>query len=79
MFAVRGIYNGKEVKITEPVSEKKRYKVVVTFIEEIPEEDDSREFASQTDSFEFWENTLEDIYQDYLTPPKTHNGIHYTN
>lgn len=70
MFAVRGIYNGKEVKITESVSEKKRYKVVVTFIEEIPEEDDSREFASQTDGFDFWENTLEDIYQDYLTPPK---------
>ena len=71
MFAVRGIYNGKEVKITEPILEKKRYKVVVTFMEEIPEkEDDSREFASQTDSFDFWDNTAEDIYQDYLTPSK---------
>ncbi len=71
MFAVRGIYNGKEVKITDPLSEKKRYKVVVTFLEEIPEkEDDSREFASKSDSFDFWENTAEDIYQDYLTPSK---------
>jgi len=71
MFAVRGIYDGKKVKITEPVSEKKRYKVVVTFIEEIHEEEhDFREFASQTDAFDFWENTAEDIYQDYLSPRK---------
>ncbi|SHI53033.1 hypothetical protein SAMN05444280_10355 [Tangfeifania diversioriginum] len=74
MFAVRGIFNGKEVKLTDPVSEKKSYKVVVTFIEEIPEEEnDSREFAAQTDSFDFWENTAEDIYQDYLTPSKKNN------
>lgn len=71
MFAVRGIFDGKKVKITEPVSEKKRYKVVVTFIEEIQDEDiNYREFASQTDSFDFWDNKAEDIYQDYLSPNK---------
>jgi hypothetical protein len=46
--------------------------VVVTFIEEIHEEEDnSRDFASQSDSFDFWENEAEDIYQDYLTPGKS--------
>ena len=68
MFAVRGIYDGKKVKITDKFSEKKRFKVVVTFIEELPlEENEIRDFASQTESFEFWENKAEDIYQDYLT------------
>lgn len=68
MFAVRGIYDGKKVKITDRISEKKRYKVVITFIEELPlEENEIRDFASQTESFEFWENKAEDIYQDYLT------------
>lgn len=68
MFAVRGIYDGKQVKITDRLSDNKRYKVVVTFIEELPEEEtEIREFASQTESFDFWENTVEDIYQDYLS------------
>jgi hypothetical protein len=67
MFAVRGIYDGKKVKITDRISDKKRYKVVVTFIEELPlEEKEIRDFASQTESFDFWENKAEDIYQDYL-------------
>ena len=67
MFAVRGIYDGKKVKITDKFFEKKRFKVVVTFIEELPlEENEIRDFASQTESFEFWENKAEDIYQDYL-------------
>jgi hypothetical protein len=68
MFAVRGIYDGKKVKITDRISEKKRYRVVVTFIEELPlEENEIRDFASQTESFDFWDNKVEDIYQDYLT------------
>ena len=67
MFAVRGIYDGKKVKITDRISDKKRYKVVVTFIEELPlEENEIRDFASQTESFDFWENRAEDIYKDYL-------------
>ncbi len=71
MFAVRGIYDGGQIKITDRISEKKKYKVIVTFIEEIPtDENDVREFTSQTESFDFWEDTAEDIYQDYL-PPKS--------
>lgn len=68
MFAVKGIYDGKQVKITDDFLENKRYKVVITFIEELPlEENEIRDFASQTESFDFWENKAEDIYQDYLT------------
>jgi hypothetical protein len=66
MFTVQGIYDGHEVKITEQVPEKK-YKVIVTFLEEIQTEDEKvREFASKTESFDFWENAAEDVYQDYL-------------
>ena len=68
MFAVRGIYDGHQVKLTEDISDKKKYKVVVTFIEELPNDElDLRDFAYQTESFDFWDNVAEDIYQDYLT------------
>lgn len=71
MFAVRGIYDGKRVKIIEPVNKNKKYRVVVTFLEELPEdEQEIRDFASRTESFDFWENTAEDIYQDYLPQKK---------
>lgn len=69
MFAVRGIYDGEKVKLTDQISDKKKYKVVVTFLEELPkEEDEIRDFTSQTKSFDFWEDVAEDVYQDYLTP-----------
>ncbi|MEI7420605.1 MAG: hypothetical protein WCK18_00865 [Prolixibacteraceae bacterium] len=67
MFAVNGIYDGKVVKITDKIAEKKRYKVVVTFIEEIQQLDNElREFSSQTDGLGYLEDPREDIYQDYL-------------
>jgi len=63
MFAVNGIYDGKVVKITDEISEKKRYKVVVAFIEELhPSDSELREFYAQTDGHGY----LEDLYQDYL-------------
>ena len=67
MITVRGIYDGHQVKITDQISDKRKYKVIVTFIEEIPmDEDDVRNFASKSEGFDFWENTAEDVYQDYL-------------
>lgn len=48
-----------------PVS--KKYKVIITFVEEIDETEEIRHLAAQTDSFKFWENEEEDIYQDYLS------------
>ena len=69
MIAVHGIYDGKAVKITDKITEKKKFKVVVTFIEEIQQYDkDLRDFSAQTTGLDFWNDSKEDIYQDYLTP-----------
>ncbi|TVQ11617.1 MAG: hypothetical protein EA361_12380 [Bacteroidetes bacterium] len=67
MLAVNGIYDGKNIRLTEKVTEKKKYRVVVTFIEELePNEDMVRDLSSQTKGLEFWEDEREDVYQDYL-------------
>ncbi|MCX6257585.1 MAG: hypothetical protein NTW49_06795 [Bacteroidia bacterium] len=64
MLAVRGIYDGKTVRITDKITEKKKYKVIVTFIEEIRQyDDDLRDFSSQTKGLDFWEDSGENIYQ----------------
>ena len=69
MLAVHGIYDGKSVKITDKLIEKRKYKVVVTFIEELQQDDSElRNFSSQTNGLDFWDDTREDLYQDYLTP-----------
>lgn len=67
MLAVNGIYDGKNIRLTDKVSEKKKYRVVVTFIEELEQTDNEiRDFSAQTSGFEFWGDEREDIYQDYL-------------
>ena len=67
MFAVNGIYDGKTVMITDRITEKKKYKVVVTFIEELqPKDYDMRDFSAQTKGLDFWEDPKEDLYQDYV-------------
>ena len=66
MIAVEGIYDGENVVPLEKVPVSKRYKVIITFIEEIDEAEEIRQLTAQTDSFKFWENPGEDIYQDYL-------------
>ncbi len=69
MLSVNGIYDGKSVKITDKITEKKKYKVVITFIEEIQQTDnDLRNFSAQTRGLDFLEDPREDLYQDYLTP-----------
>jgi len=69
MLSVHGIYDGKVVRLTDKINEKKKYKVVVTFIEEIEQEDlDLRDFSAQTKGLDFWLEVNEDVYQDYLTP-----------
>ena len=68
MLAVHGIYDGKTVKITDRITEKKKFKVVVTFIEELQQDDSElRNFSAQTSGLDFWEDSREDLYQDYLT------------
>ncbi len=67
MLAVNGIFDGRHVKITDKITEKKKYKVIVTFVEEVPETDNEmRDFSAQTSGLDFWEDSREDIYQDFL-------------
>ena len=67
MLAIKGIYDGKFILPLERFPKKKKYKVVITFIEELDDTDEIRDFSAQTTSFTFWKNPKEDIYQDYLT------------
>ena len=73
MVSIKGIYDGQRVLPLEKVEGNKKYKVIITFVEEITDSDEAdelRNFASQSDSFSFWEDGKEDIYQDYLKKPK---------
>lgn len=66
MLTVNGIYDGNSIRLTEAISEKKKFKVIVTFLEELNEEGEIRNFSAQMNSFDFWDDKREDIYQDYL-------------
>jgi hypothetical protein len=66
MNAIRGIYDGEKFIPLENFSVKKKYKVIITFLEEIDEDEGLRDFSAQTDAFSFWEDEREDLYQDYL-------------
>ena len=66
MLAIQGIYDGQNFVALEQFPTQKSYKVIITFVEEISEEEQIRSFASQTDAFAFWANEREDLYQDYL-------------
>jgi hypothetical protein len=74
MLSVTGIYDGKNIYPTDVINERKKYKVIITFVEELDaqeaEESDIRNFGTTHASLEFWDNPQEDIYQDYLTTPK---------
>lgn len=69
MEAIRGIFDGERIIATDQISTKKKFKVIITFIEEIDdnEAEESRNFAAQTEGLSFWQDEREDIYQDYLT------------
>ena len=68
MEAVRGIFDGENIIATDQISTKKKFKVVITFLEEIDDntEEENRNFSAQTDGLSFWQDEREDIYQDYL-------------
>ena len=75
MLSVTGIYDGKSIYPTEAIREQKKYKVIITFVEELDnaeaEELAIRNFGTNNASLSFWNNTDEDIYQDYLTNPSS--------
>ena len=66
MQAIRGIFDGKNIIATDQIPTKKKFRVIITFVEEVVETDDSRDFAAQTDGLSFWHDEREDVYQDYL-------------
>ncbi|MFN0037823.1 MAG: hypothetical protein ACKVUS_22395 [Saprospiraceae bacterium] len=67
MVAIKGIYDGTKIVPLENLPKGKKFKVIITFIEEIADEaEEIRAFASQSDAFEFWESEAEDFYQDFL-------------
>ncbi len=66
MLAVEGIYDGKHFIVLDKVPFSKTYKVIITFVEEIDEPAEARDFTARTDALAFWHDEREDLYQDYL-------------
>ena len=67
MQTIEGLFDGEKFIALEKVPVSKKYKVIITFVEEIDETEEIRSFSAQTDGLKFWEDEREDIYQDYLT------------
>ncbi|MBK7445830.1 MAG: hypothetical protein IPL16_11590 [Ignavibacteria bacterium] len=70
MIAIKGIYDGKKVIPLEPLPENKKYKILITLLEEFDSDEEIRSFTSQEDAFSFWYNEKENIYQDYILRDK---------
>ncbi len=66
MLAIQGIYNGTHIVPLEALPVKK-YKIIITFVEEIDDTEDIRPLLAQNAAFDFWNDAREDIYQEYLT------------
>lgn len=73
MLSITGIYDGKSIYPVEAISDRRNYKVIITFVEELnnaeTEELRLRNFGANNPSLAFWTNPEEDIYQDYLIKP----------
>jgi hypothetical protein len=73
MLAIKGIYDGKKIIPLEELPPDKKFKVLITLLEEIEEiENDAgiRDFSSNSDAFDFWNDKKENLYQDYLVRDK---------
>lgn len=69
MFSISGIYDGERIYPTKKINDRKKYKVIITFIEELETEEVDktlRDFGTHVSAMEFWEDEKEDIYQDFL-------------
>jgi len=68
MEAIKGIYDGKQFIPLENFPKDRKYKIIITFIEELNDETEIRvrEQFANSNAFEFWQNEAEDLYQDYL-------------
>jgi hypothetical protein len=67
MLIGKKFYNGKDFVALEKFPKNKNFKVAITFVEEIDEKEEVRQFSAQTDAFSFWNDEREDLYQDFLT------------
>ena len=70
MLSVTGIYDGKNILPIVPLKEKRKYKVIITFVEELENSTDSenlRSFGTNNPALDFWNSPEEDIYQVFLT------------
>lgn len=65
MKAVKGIYDEKKF-IALGTLPKKKYHVIITFLDEIVRDDEIRKVTAQTAGFSFWEDEREDLYPEYL-------------
>jgi hypothetical protein len=70
MIAVKGIYDGKNILPLESLPKNKKFKVLITLLEEFSDDEEIRIFSSQNDAFSFWNNKKEDIYQDFILRDK---------
>jgi hypothetical protein len=70
MISIKGIYDGKTLKLLEAINVQSPKKVIVTFVDDLDDNEQVRQYASQTDSFSFWAEPAEDLYQDYLKKEK---------
>lgn len=72
MKTVNGIFDGKRVHLLEKVKGNKKSKVTIHFGDELTEEEIASLFPAyaQSDAFDFWHSSEEDIYQDYLIKKK---------
>jgi hypothetical protein len=68
MLAIQGIYNGSQIVPLEALPKNKKYKIIITFVEEIIDNEEVRPLLAQSSAFEFWNDEREDIYQEYLKP-----------
>ncbi len=74
MLSIQGIYDGKNIYPVEAIKGNKKYKVIITFVEELDSSEtetiELRNFGSNEPALDFWNNTMEDIYQEYLPTAK---------
>jgi len=68
MLAIKEIYNGKNFLPSQKFNSTKNHQVIITILgDESPNEDTAlRNLNSTTNSFDFWNNQEEDMYQEYI-------------
>ena len=74
MLTVTGFYDGEKIHLLQKVEKKKNYKVIITFLESITGEEEfhtTRPYVVN-ESFSFWEDSGEDLFDDYVSkdPPQ---------